>query len=181
MSLTPNKMNMKKELSHAYVINKLFYDPSTGYLYRRWKDGRVGKKEIGGLTTSGHRHVMVDGISMYAHRLVWLYAYGCIPDLDIDHINGNGDDNRLENLRLCTHAQNMQNRIANRNSSSRYIGVSIHRTTGKWVSQIMVHGIGRYLGLHETEELAHKAYLEEKKRLHKFNPVQREVDSASWS
>lgn len=166
---------MSKTIDQAYVINKLFYDPSTGFLYNRWKDGRVGKKEIGGLTTSGHRHMMVNGVSIYAHRLVWLYAYGCIPELDIDHINGFGDDNRLENLRLCTHAQNMQNRRSNKNSTSKYIGVSIHRTTGKWVSQIMVDGVGKYLGLHETEELAHQAYLDEKKKIHKFNPIQRQM------
>ena len=44
-----------------------------------------------------------------AHRLIWIYHYGQDPDLDIDHIDRNRANNRIENLRLVTRSQNNHN------------------------------------------------------------------------
>ena len=61
-------------------------------------------------------------------------------ELSVDHINGDPLDNRKDNLRICTHAENMRNVRMHRDNSSGYKGVSFHPQTGKWRSRIMVNG-----------------------------------------
>ncbi len=73
-------------------------------------------------------------------------------EITIDHINGNGLDNRKENLRICTRTQNSQNRKLNCNNTSGYKGVS--KSYGKWAVQINVNGkrlnLGRFANLLEA-------------------------------
>jgi hypothetical protein len=82
------------------------------------------------------------------------------PSVQVDHINGDGLDNRRENLRPCTVAQNQQNRSAQRNNSSGTKGVYLRRDCRKWQAQIKAVGKNRYLGLFPTKEAAAEAYAE---------------------
>lgn len=59
----------------------------------------------GAKETRGYRQIRIDGILFMAHRLVWLMIRNEWPLDDIDHINRNRDDNRIENLRVATHPQ----------------------------------------------------------------------------
>jgi hypothetical protein len=76
----------------------------------------------------------------------------------VDHINGNGLDNQVANLRLCTNGQNMANRKKNRNTSSRFKGVTWMPRLRKWQAQIFANKVPMYLGCYETEEEAAKVY-----------------------
>lgn len=82
------------------------------------------------------------------------------PRAEIDHINGNGLDNRKENLRWCTHAQNRRNESKKANSPHRFKGVSYDKRRGKkpWRSHIRVNGKQKFLGNFKTEEEAAQAY-----------------------
>lgn len=82
------------------------------------------------------------------------------PGFHVDHINGDGLDNRRANLRLATCAENTRNRRLPRNNSSGFKGVTASRTGGRWVAQIGVNGRQTYLGSFETPEAAHAAYCE---------------------
>lgn len=75
----------------------------------------------------------------------------------VDHINGNGLDNRRENLRLVTHQQNSFNQ-KHHGGSSKFKGVSIDRSSGSWRAYITVDGKRKHLGRHGTELDAAKAY-----------------------
>ena len=75
----------------------------------------------------------------------------------VDHINGNGLDNRRENLRLVTHQQNSFNQ-KHHGGSSKFKGVSIDRISGSWRAYITVDGKRKHLGRHGTEIDAAKAY-----------------------
>jgi hypothetical protein len=100
--------------------------------------------------------------------------YGEIPEgLQIDHINGDKEDNRLVNLRLATPMQQTQNVIKYKNNTSGYVGVHWDKSTNKWVSRVWVNYILHYLGLFDSIEEAIDARVKAKKRLHTFNPVQR--------
>ena len=79
--------------------------------------------------------------------------------MDVDHINGDGLDNRRENLRVCTHAENMRNSGKNRRNTSGYKGVYWHKQRQKWHARIRV-GDGRCLnlGLFDAAEEAARFY-----------------------
>lgn len=79
----------------------------------------------------------------------------------VDHVNGNGLDNRRSNLRICTRAENLQNRRKHKVGTSRFKGVYL-RYKGKkhclWMARIFVQGKLNSLGLYRNEEDAAKAY-----------------------
>jgi len=79
--------------------------------------------------------------------------------LIVDHINGNGLDNRIANLRLATYAQNSRNRSKiKRACSSRYKGVWYSRKLNKWRAQICYGGVKEHLGYYRDERDAARAY-----------------------
>lgn len=83
----------------------------------------------------------------------------------VDHIDGNGLNNRKSNLRLCTHSQNTYNRRPNRNCSSRYKGISFHKMSKKWEVAICCKGKREHLGRFDDEVKAALAYDRKAKQL----------------
>lgn len=92
------------------------------------------------------------------HRLAWWYMRNEWPLSEIIHVNDDITDNRIDNLVLADARQ----RIATRtNYGPLKKGVCFHKGTGKFQAQIRINGLRTYLGLFETEEAAHQAYLAE--------------------
>lgn len=85
------------------------------------------------------------------HRCIMGYPKGMV-----DHINGNGLDNRRCNLRIVTPRQNCQNQHVKR--ASKYPGVRFHSQNKNWIAEIQTKGIRRHLGVYKTEKEAFKAY-----------------------
>lgn len=77
---------------------------------------------------------------------------------DVDHINGDRLDNRKENLRACSRAENSRNSVKHRDNTSGYKGVSWHEQKGKWRARIRRNGKEKHLGLFETADAAARAY-----------------------
>lgn len=160
---------MSTEPITAEEARQLFhYDPETGDL--TWKVSPCNRAPVGRVVRApndkGYYTVMVRGKTYKAHRLIWLIATGTWPAEHIDHINGDKTDNRVENLREATNAENMQNRAAPRNNTSGYKGVSWHKRDRKWRAKIQVDGKRRYLGHFDTPEEAHAAYCEAAREHH---------------
>ena len=82
----------------------------------------------------------------------------------IDHISGDGLDNRRSNLRFVTHTENLRNSPRRRNNTSGFKGV--HYFRGKYQSQIWVNGKNKFLGRFDTAEAAHAAYCEASAKYH---------------
>lgn len=77
--------------------------------------------------------------------------------IDVDHRNGNGLDNRRENLRITTRSENLAN-TDGRGGTSQFKGVSYDLRTHRWKAQITVDGRNRNLGRYDTEDQAALAY-----------------------
>lgn len=149
-------------LTAEQVRSLLSYDPATGVLM--WIGGRANQrigKKAGYCFRSGYVGVCIDGTSYLAHRLAWLYMHGRWPVDQIDHINGNGYDNRLINLREATRGLNTANSVTI--GKNRLKGTSLARS-GRWQARIK-KGSPIHLGTFDTEKEAHAAYVKAAKRL----------------
>lgn len=82
--------------------------------------------------------IRINNKSYYAHRLAWLYVYGKFPD-QIDHINGDGLDNRIENIRSVSHQVNHTNMPRQRNNVSGIPGVYWSSADACWIARIKVN------------------------------------------
>lgn len=161
------------DLTAARLRGLIDYDPATGVF--RWKPrpGRQGSwcnvdREPGYVSgQSGYRTIRVDKKLYQAHRLAWLYVYGQWPTQDIDHINGERLDNRIANLRDVPNRLNRQNTLrARKDSRTGVQGVQRHTASGRYQAKIRKDGRNFFLGIFDTIEQAHRAYLDAKAQLH---------------
>lgn len=140
------------------------YNPETGAVIRR-----SNRKVVGSDCTNGYKNVYVDGKKYYVHRLIWVLIYGELDQSkDIDHINGIRDDNRLENLRIATRSENMQNERKARlsNLSTGELGISKLNNSSKYRAKIRINGKQKHIGYFETLEDAKAAYVMAKREFH---------------
>lgn len=135
------KIPSDKELE---AIKKCFwYNPETGLIY--WIDVlgslRVKIGDIAGSETQrGYYSIQVKNKKYYNHRIAWFLFYGKWPEKSIDHIDGDGTNNRIKNLREVEHKINASNRSKFSNISE--TGHTCIRKTpyGKFRVQIMKNG-----------------------------------------
>lgn len=146
----------------------LDYDQETGVFV--WKQSRGGTavagSVAGGIQLNGYRYIPFKGKPTGAHRLAWLYTYGEMPSGDVDHINRDRDDNRIDNLRCATRSENMRNSIRKRTESSPLQGVCFDKQHQRWLACITSNYKQIHLGRFDTAEEAHAAYVSASKEVH---------------
>ena len=156
-------------ITHDELTTILDYDPTTGNLV--WKTPRP-KIQVGSI--AGHSHnrgyinLEIYGKHYAAHRLVWFFVNKEWPKNQIDHINGNKADNRIENLREATNGQNRANtKTTNKHGLKGVRRLSWMKEQDKcWQAQITHQKKVIYLGCYHTKEEAHSAYCDAAKKLH---------------
>jgi hypothetical protein len=118
-------------------------------------NARFAGKPAGSRIYSG-TNVVIDYAKYRAHRIIWLYVYGDpVPDI-IDHADGDPHNNRIENLRAATHAQNLANCIARKHNKLGVKGVA--KRGNRFWATIFLNRKAVRLGSFDTTEEAAKAY-----------------------
>ncbi len=108
-----------------------------------WKKSR-GRMKAGSIAgcpnDTGRIRVRLLGRWYKAHRIIWEMHNGPIPEgYEIDHLDHDPSNNRLNNFRLVLGKENAKNRPKNKNNTSGYIGVYWDKEREKWYSQIWVN------------------------------------------
>lgn len=130
------------------------YNPLTGKFYSKKGDE---KRMI--VDHRGYLRLAVGSYkSLIAHRVAWAIYYGELPCTHIDHIDGDKKNNKIENLRICTHNQNQHNQGIRSNNTSGYKGVSFSKHLMKWQAQICCNKKVTSLGFFNLKEDAAHAY-----------------------
>lgn len=151
------------DVMNQEVVRQIF-DYRDGGLY--WKQNRGSNAKagarVGRLLPTGYRAVQVSGRKYQEHRLIYLYHHGFLP-VEIDHINRVKHDNRIENLRKCSHAANQVN-THDRPNAQGYRGVKVNQR-GRYAARITIQGKEIRLGSFDTAEQAGEAYKQAAERL----------------
>lgn len=139
-----------KQLPPQSYLKQIFeYCPKTGQLF--WCVSRKGVsvgRAIKSMTNEGYCRVRVDGTVYYLHRIIWKLVHGTEPK-QIDHINGDRSDNRIENLRSISHSHNAKNQKKHKRNTSGVTGV--YKTKyGTWCARITVNGQHYGLGTYDN-------------------------------
>lgn len=160
-----------QELTHDIVMR--IFEYVDGHLY--WKDVNhnimVENGDAAGfLRKDGYEQIKVNGKPYLAHRLIFLYHHGYMPE-QIDHTDRNRSNNLIENLRESTSGQNRMNTVPRNGNngskkSSQYTGVAWRKDRRKWIAYINVHGHRAHLGFFHNEDNAARAYNNAAKDLH---------------
>ena len=142
IELTKGKVTLVDDDIYEQICDKKWnaIEPVEGYFYA----GRCEHID----TINGKQNNQI----LFLHRWITNPPKGYC----VDHINGNGLDNRRENLRVCSPRQNQQNR--KKIHSSKYPGVSWNKRSARWDARIMVKGKRYYLGTYIDEREAAMAY-----------------------
>jgi hypothetical protein len=140
------------------TVQMLFdYNPETGVMRRKISVSSRAQRGyvVGCETTAGYLVVRYDGKLHYVHRLIWLHVYGAWPVSEIDHIDGNRRNNKLDNLREVTRSQNLHNKDMSG-------GVYWSQRDKVWVATIQVAGIRKHIGQSKVKKVAELLYRAEK-------------------
>ena len=141
MSITKNLLHEMFHYQDGRLVNKYTRGP------RAVKGNIAGGKNTG----TGYWRVNINRKSYQLSRLIWVWHHGDIDRTKVcDHINGDIDDNRIENLRLCTYAENEWNKPV--------IGVNFEK--GKWRARYKHNKKNHHIGMYDTKEEATAAYLD---------------------
>lgn len=154
-------MRPNAKLGYAEVSLLIRYEPETGLLFwlprprekfrlevdwLRWNCQQAGREALGAVNIYGYKSGYLGGRTATAHRVAWLLTTGDWPNHQIDHIDGDRQNNRLVNLRDVTQTENQHNRKRQSDNTSGINGVCWHVRRQTWQARIKVGGRQIQLG-----------------------------------
>ncbi len=124
------------EITQSYLLGK--FTVINGVLHRKRSTGEM--RPMNSYDAFGYVRIKVLGKVVYAHRMVFLMSNGFLPEY-VDHIDGNPKNNDPMNLRAASASENRFNSRNRQNNTSGFKGVSFHKQSGRWRSQVWVNGV----------------------------------------
>ena len=153
---------ISKEYFHEH------FEYKNGNLYSKkrlssnvWEGKKVGKPR----KPDGYCNVTLNGVKYYVHRIIFMMFHGYMPK-QIDHIDGNTSNNKIENLRETNYTTNNYNKKIMTNNKSGVKGVNWHKIGKKWRVEVCVNKKNMYLGLYKDLELAELVAIEARNKYH---------------
>jgi hypothetical protein len=144
---------MSIELTQDYV--KQLFEYCDGKLF--WKEKIADKIKVGSEAGTNHAEyaqIRIHGKAYKTHRLIFLYHHGYVPKI-LDHIDENKFNNRIENLRECSVAENMRNcKLNGKRASTGHKNVSFDKRCNIYYVRIVVNGKLKNMGTFKNLELA---------------------------
>ena len=130
-----NKYDLSGDYGIGYTNNIDYSDPEhkRNYFYFDLKDYNLIKDFCWCFDKDGYLFTMCDYHNIKMHRLIM----NCPDDMEVDHIKHNNYDNRKNELRICTHTENAQNRKSVNNTSG-IQGVKYNKNTNKWIAFLTI-------------------------------------------
>lgn len=149
---------MSKEISQSYIKSIFNYDPDSGVI-----TFRHSRKPLSTMSTNGYLVARLGNEFFMSHRIAWVIINGMIPEgVEVDHMDGDKLNNRIENLRLVSHSVNMKNVGKRKSNTSGVTGVTITKS-GKYRARVKSNGV--YILNASCETLEEAASLVKKVRL----------------
>lgn len=150
----------------------LSYDQATGvFVWRRKPHDNATSIQPGGVAGSycgrGYLEIKIDGRAYKAHRLAWLYTHNEWPPILLDHRNRDKKDNRIDNLRPASHAENSRNSVLR--TAAKYpkgVRAGARKGGNVFYAQIGWHGRRIISKAFDSPEQAGLAYLSMRAELH---------------
>ena len=142
-----------------------------GKLYRLHKQNKIWQCCSNNKSNTKYIQITINKKKYLLHRVIYKYfneewdITDTSSNNQIDHININPLDNRIENLRRVNQSQNSRNINKRKNCSSKYRGVSWYKRDNKWEANISINGKMKHLGYFTNEEEAAEVY---KKKYHEI-------------
>lgn len=162
------KMLKQSVMPYELAKTLLTYDPLTGKFIHLGKT--ANGLPAGSVDSEGYVLISLNKRAYRAHRLAWLLTHGEWPANQIDHIDGDRQNNRIANLRDVTNQGNQQNRKRPQsNNKSGYLGVAL--VDGQFLAAIRHNGKTRRIGFFSTALEAYAAYLVEKRQTHEMGTL----------
>lgn len=158
------------KLTQDYIKERFSYNQKTGHLswknrpehdfiskkYQSIFNARFANKESGSFC-NGYLRTQIDKKSYFNHLIIWVYVYGRYPEKNIDHIDGNRANNKIENLREVTKLENAKNQKLYKNNGSGFSGVRFDKSLNKWRVQIGSGKNRKHIGIFEERDAAIRA------------------------
>ncbi len=151
--------NKVKQLPSWELLNEL-YEYKDGQLILRSNNGRRKAGDVAGSNVKEYRRVTIQGVDYYVHRVIWKLINKVEPPEELDHIDRNPLNNRIENLRPATRSEQNKNKCFYRQKPRGKYSKGTRPHGNKWIAcgYDAVAKKSIYLGMHETEAIASAAY-----------------------
>lgn len=146
----------ERQITYDDVAHWLKYDKVTGAI--TWKNKRGQRGKVGSIAGcvcgNGYVNIRLFDLLFLAQRIAWLLHYKSWPSGLVDHIDGNGLNNAIANLRLTTNRRNTLNKKIHR--QGRLFGV--RKCRARWSTSFRHEGVRYHLGVYDSEKEAHEIY-----------------------